>query len=245
MNVAALVGEALAGIDLDDAARRYVAQGEFLFLERVLPAELTSALAEESAALRALATHNHLPFVRSAGTVVHSIVRERAPLLVAAYRSPPLLGFLARLGAAAGRSPNADREATAHLYYYNRPGDWMRDHHDACSRCDLAAQTIIFGLIDRSTQRLRCHVMGEDLHLCTGPGSLVVFNTARTRHGVSPLGAGEERVVACASYTAPRAASPLSRSLSALQESLLFHGPFGPPRAILRALGRRLRPEEP
>jgi hypothetical protein len=223
MDVDAIVGQALARVDLDAAGRRYRSQDEVVLVEDVLPEALTRALADEARSLRPLVTRGHVPFVRKGGTVVYPLVLERAPLLVQTYTAPSLMSWLAKLGGAGGKT-NRNDHATANLYYYDEPGDWMRHHHDSCSRCDVGSQTVILGLIDRSRQQLRCRVRGKDMILPTAPGSLVVFSTARTCHGVSPLGTNEERVVACVSYTPDRTVSILDHTLAGLQESVVFFG---------------------
>ena len=224
MNVAAAMERAVAALDLDALGRRYRDQGELVFIERALPDALVAALAAETRRAAAAAVRHHAPGFRRAGTVPHRRLVGAAPLATATYQAPAVIELLAHLTRAArGVSPPAPT-ATAHLYHYSRAGDRMGFHRDACSRCDHTAQTVIFGLIDASTQRLICKVPGGELRLATAPGAMVVFNASRVEHAVSPLGAGEERAVVCASYARQPRTSTLDRLIASAQEEVLFGG---------------------
>ncbi len=128
-SVVAEVGDALGRIDLERARATYRRQNEFVALDGCLPPSLVQRFVAEVEPLRAAVHRVRVPGKKS-GSVSWHTLRQHAPGIVALYRSPPLLDFLAALtGYPVQPCPDRDPHACA-LYWYGEPGDYITAHYD-------------------------------------------------------------------------------------------------------------------
>jgi hypothetical protein len=229
-SVAETVAHALAGVDLAEVQRQYWAQGEFVYLERWLPASLIERLLVEVERVRPSVNRNYIPRHKKGGSVSFYTLLEQAPTIVALYRAPAFVRFLA---AVTGRSlqacPPGDPHSCA-LYFYTEPGDHIGFHFDT-SYYRGARYTVLVGLVERSSSRLVCQLHKNDparapveLRLATHPGTLILFNGDTLWHAVTPLGEGEERVSLTLEYVTDPSMNPMKRLFSNLKDAVAYFG---------------------
>ncbi len=224
------VARALDGADVADVQRRYREQNEFVHLERWLPASLVARMVAEVERVRPAINRNYIPRHKKGGSVSFYTLCEQAPTIVALYRHPAFIRFLAELtGRALQPCPPGDPHSCA-LYFYTEPGDHIGFHFDTSYYRD-ARYTVLIGLVERSSSRLACqlfrNVAGRtpvDLSLTTHPGTLVLFNGDTLWHAITPLGEGEERVSLTLEYVTDPAMSPLKRLFSNLKDAFAYFG---------------------
>jgi hypothetical protein len=176
-----------------------------------------------------------MPLIRSAQNVGWRTLQRISPLATALYSSP---AFLEWMGLLAGRPLQLKDRADDHActtYEYTRAGDHMRPHYDTCGCEPGASYTQLLALHDQSTQRLIVDLPAERRALQTRPGTLVVFCGSKVRHSVSPLGAGERRVMLSMSYASDPTMTPWNRLYQNVKDALLFFGPG----VLLRGVRRR------
>ena len=127
--------------------------------------------------------------------------------------------------------PEDDPHACA-LYYYTEPGDHIGYHYDT-SYYKGARYTVLLGLVDRSPScQLVCQLYKDDparetreIRLSTEPGTLVVFNGDKLWHAVTPLAAGEERIVLTLEYVTDPNMGRFQRLFSNLKDAFAYFGP--------------------
>ena len=95
--VADTVQQALAALDVEAVRRTYWDQNEFVYLERWLPAGLIDRILSEVERVRPAVNRNYIPRHKKGGSVSFYTLREQAPTIVALYRAPAFIEFLARL----------------------------------------------------------------------------------------------------------------------------------------------------
>ena len=226
------LGTAIAGLDVEGLRQRFQAEGEFLFLEQFLPADLVADLVSEIRPLLPRAHRAYVPFVRKAGTIGQGQLAREAPRLDALYRSAEFRAFASRL-TDQELVPKGDTDAhAAALYVYDRRGDHVAFHYDDCG-CDGASFTATLGLIDRSTSRVEMQLDRQDPTrprrdkvVSMAPGSLLFFRGSKVYHRVTPLGDGEERAVfSCAYVEKNKQARGKRRFWENAKDALLFFGP--------------------
>lgn len=240
------VQQAVAALDLERMRNEYWAQDETVLLERFLPPEVViDRLVPQVETLKPHVTRSLIPWVRKGGSVGFHTLMEKAPDFVELYRSPQLTDFLSRLvGTPLMLCPESDPHSCA-LYFYTEPGDYMCYHYDT-SYYKGARYTVLLGLIQRSERcRLVCQFYRDDparrtkeLQVVTDPGSLVIFNGDKLWHAVTPLGAGEERVIMTMEYLTTQAMGPLKRIVSDLKDAFVYFGIWG---VLRRALSSHPR----
>jgi hypothetical protein len=231
-----------AAIDRLDAAaleREYWAQDEFLFIEQFLPASVIGPLLDDVRRLEPGLNRNFIPRHKKGGSVSHYAIAEDGPALLAFYRSERFRRFLSGLVRADLKlCPDDDPHACA-LYFYTEAGDHMGYHYDT-SYYKGARYTVLFGLVQDSSSRLKCRLHTRqpgrapvDLEVATHPGSMVIFNGDKVYHGVSPSRAGDRRVVYTMEYVTSQEMGRAKRIFSNLKDAFADFGI----RALLR--GRR------
>lgn len=226
------IWRAIQALDVDWTRQRYWDQGECVFIERFLPPETVAGyLLPAVDRLRAVVHRNYLPRHKKGGAVSYFALAEKAPVFLTLYRSPAFIDFLSRLvGARVMPCPDGDPHACA-LYFYTEPGDHMGFHYDT-SYYRGARYTVLLGLVQRSERcRLVCQLhkgnpgrQSQELQLATAPGSLVIFNGDKLWHAVTPLGAGEERVVLSMEYVTDPAMGPFKRFISTMKDAIAYFG---------------------
>lgn len=203
-------------LDLDGASK--VASGAFSDLPLARAAGvLTDAgveqLAAEARANRSRVERSYIPTHKQGGTVSYEVIHRHAPLALAVYHSAALSDWLSGIvGAAVG--PTADHDqSSCSLLVYTEPGDhidWHYDHNFYRGR----HFTVLICLANQGAQGgpsasrlLWRDLRGEGHEATLAPGDLVVFEGARIRHKVTPLAAGDLRVMLSMTFaTDPRIA---------------------------------------
>jgi hypothetical protein len=240
--MATAVQQSVAGLDFSRVHREYWDQNECIFLPGFLPPTLVeSTVIPELERLRPDVHRNYIPGHKKGGSVSFYVLREKAPLFLDLYGAPAFLEFLSRLvEAKLMLCPDNDPHSCA-LYFYTEPGDHMGFHYDT-SYYKGARYTVLMGLVQRSEHcRLVCQLYKDmpgrqmrEIQIAYGPGDLVIFNGDKLWHAVTPLAAGEERVVLTMEYvTNPRMALP-KRIFSNLKDAFAYFGPsvlLGPRRS--------------
>jgi hypothetical protein len=229
-SVSEIVAGALAGVDLAAIQRQYRAQDEFVYLERWLPLSLVERLLVEVERVRPSINRNYIPRHKKGGSVSFYTLLEQAPTIVALYRAPAFVQFLATVtGRPLQACPPGDPHSCA-LYFYTEPGDHIGFHFDT-SYYRGARYTVLLGLVERSSSRLVCQLYKKDpgrapveLQLATHPGTLILFNGDRLWHAVTPLGEGEERISLTLEYVTDPSMNPVKRLFSNLKDAVAYFG---------------------
>lgn len=229
-SVADTVARALEGVDLDAVRRQYWEQNEFVYLERWLPASLVDRMLAEVDRVRPAINRNYIPRHKKGGSVSFYTLTEQAPTIVALYRAPAFIEFLAALtGRRLQVCPPRDPHSCA-LYFYTEPGDHIGFHFDT-SYYRGARYTVLLGLVERSSSQLVCQLFKNDpqrapveLQLTTHPGTLILFNGDKLWHSVTPLGEGEERVSLTLEYVTDPSMHRAKRLFSNLKDAFAYFG---------------------
>jgi hypothetical protein len=241
------LAETLQGLQLPELRRRFLEQGQFLYLPQFLPPEVTARLVGAVTAATPAVNRNYLIGHKQGGSVSRHSIDERAPLIAELYRAPELLAWLSELaGVPLQLSPPDDPHAYA-LYFYTQPGDHIGWHYDT-SYYAGRRYTVLLGVIDESSCRLdyQLHTRSPQLASVSGsvqipPGGLVFFDGDALRHRISPLGAGERRISLTFEYLTDARMHRWWRFVSNMKDSLAYFGfrqVFGGRRAG-RAAGAR------
>ncbi len=120
----------MLGFDATPLRRKFVEQGDFLYLENFLPPEVTAELAAAVAAVGGAVNRNYLPGHKQGGSLSRHTIDELAPFIAELYRSAPLIAWLEEVsGERLHPSPAEDPHAYA-LYFYTRAGDHIGWHYD-------------------------------------------------------------------------------------------------------------------
>jgi hypothetical protein len=242
--VAETVQQAVTGLDLESVRRSYWDQNEFVYLERWLPRPLIDRMLAEVERVRPAINRNYIPRHKKGGSVSFYTLQAKAPTIVALYRSPAFIEFLAGLTGQRLQPCPADDPHSCALYFYTEPGDHIGFHFDT-SYYRGARYTVLLGLIERSSSRLVCQLFKNDpgrasqeLQLATHPGTLIAFNGDKLWHAVTPLGAGEERVSLTLEYVTDPSMHPAKRLFSNLKDAFAY---FGFRTVFRRVVGARNR----
>lgn len=223
---------AIQALDFNRTRHVYWDQDECIFLEHFLsPAVVEHEIVPEVERLRPHVHRNYIPRHKKGGSVSYYVLSEKAPAVLALYRSAAFIDFLSRLvGARVMPCPDDDPHACA-LYFYTEPGDHIGFHYDT-SYYKGARYTVLLGLVQRSAHcRLVCQLYKDnpqrerqDLTLATLPGALVIFNGDRLWHAVTPLGEGEERIVLSMEYVTNPKMGPSKRLISNMKDAIAYFG---------------------
>jgi len=224
------VAGAIARVDVEALRAAYREQNEFVYVERWLPPALVERLVADVDRVRPAIHRNYIPRHKKGGSVGYYTLVEQAPAIVALYRAPAFLDFLARVtGARLGLCPATDPHSCA-LYFYTEPGDHIGFHYDT-SYYRSARYTVLVGLVERSSSRLECvlhrGVPGRTpvaVSLRTDPGTFILFNGDKLWHAITPLGEGEERVSLTMEFVTDPRMTPLKRFVSNMKDSIGYFG---------------------
>jgi hypothetical protein len=195
---------ALAARPLPGFADRLAVIPEFL------PAGAFAALAAQAEQLLA-PERSFVPTHKQGGTVAYETLIAAAPAIVACYHARALQDMLSRLvGVPLRPTPICDQSSLSVLVY-DKPGDhigWHYDHNFYRGRhftVLLAIHNAGRAAHGLSHAVLHARVPGREIDISTAPNTLVVFEGACVRHRVTPIRAGERRIVLSMTYcTDPR-----------------------------------------
>ena len=236
----------MLGFDAIPLRRKFVEQGEFLYLENFLPPEVTAELVAAVSAVGGAVNRNYLPGHKQGGSVGRHLIDELAPVIAELYRSAALIAWLEELsGERLQPSPAEDPHAYA-LYFYTRAGDHIGWHYDT-SYYRGRRFTLLLGVIDESSCRLdyELHTRDPDVATVAGslrypPGGLVFFDGDRLRHRITPLAHGERRISLTFEYVTDPSMRSWWRLISNMKDAVAY---FGLRQVFRKAIGAR--PERP
>ena len=230
LSLSAQLRSAIQRLNLARLEEEYWGQDECLFIPEFLPPATITPLLEDVERLAPQVNRNYVPRHKKGGSVSYFAVADQGPALLEFYHCEPFREFLRRLVKAdLKRCPEDDPHACA-LYFYTEEGDHMGYHYDT-SYYKGARYTVLFGLVQESSNRLLCRLHTRnpereprELALVTTPGSMVIFNGDKVLHGVSPSRAGERRVVFTMEYVTNREMEPFKRLFSNLKDAFAYFG---------------------
>ncbi|MBI5672138.1 MAG: 2OG-Fe(II) oxygenase [Nitrospirae bacterium] len=224
--------EAIERLDQPDIHRAYWDQNEFVLLEGLIPRSVIEACLLEIEQVEPDIHRNYVPGHKQGGSVSSYVIREKAPAMLALYRSSALRTFFSRLvDAPLMLCPEDDPHACA-LYYYTKPGDHIGFHYDT-SYYKGARYTVLIGLVEQSEHcRLVARVHKgkapteiSETRIPMEPGTMVVFNGDKLWHAVTPLGAQERRVILTLQYVTDQRMGPLKKLFSNMKDAFAYFGP--------------------
>jgi hypothetical protein len=157
------------------------------------------------------AQRSYIPGHKAGATVSYAELHRLAPELVAFYLSDEVARICSRLFAVAVQPTPLHDQSSCSLLVYERPGDhigWHYDHDFYRGR----HFTVLLPLINQrsgapgtSSAQLEAQIAGSCRFVPTPPNTLVLFEGARVRHRVTPLGVGEQRILLSMTFcTDPR-----------------------------------------
>jgi hypothetical protein len=226
------LSEAIAGLDEPDIHSAYWNQNEFVRLPRFIPPTVVESCLLEIEQVEPHIHRNYVPGHKQGGSVSSYVIRDKAPAIVALYRSTALRTYLTRLvGSQLMLCPEDDPHACA-LYYYTKPGDHIGFHYDT-SYYKGARYTVLIGLVEQSEHcRLVARVhKGKDVteisetRIPMEPGTMVVFNGDKLWHAVTPMGANGRRVILTLQYVTDQRMGPLKKLFSNMKDAFAYFGP--------------------
>jgi hypothetical protein len=231
---------ALAILDNSALRQQFLAQGKFLYLPHLLPADITAGLVDAVARVSHAVNRNYLPGHKQGGSVSRHTLDELVPEIAELYRAPELIAWLGELaGESLQVSPANDAHAYA-LYFYTEPGDHIGWHYDT-SYYAGRRYTVLLGVIDESDCRLdyQLHTREHGATVVAGsvqipPGGLVFFDGDALRHRITPLPSGQRRVSLTFEYLTDPHMRPWWRLISDLKDAVAYFG-F---RQVFRGRGR-------
>ena len=201
-----------------------------MYLSDFLAPQVTAQLVAAVAAVEPAINRNYLPGHKQGGSVSRHTLDQLAPFIAELYRSPALIGLLAKLaGERLQLSPPDDPHAYA-LYFYTKPGDYIGWHYDT-SYYAGRRYTVLLGVLDESSCRLdyELHTRETGMAVVSGsvqipPGGLVFFDGDKLRHRISPLGENEKRVSLTFEYVTDQRMHPWWRLISNLKDAVAYFG---------------------
>lgn len=224
--------EAVEEVDRSLLHQAYWDQNEFLLLERFIPPSVVEPCLTEIEEVEPDINRNYVPGHKQGGSVSSYVIREKAPAILALYRSPALRMFLSRLvDAPLMLCPEDDPHACA-LYYYTKPGDHIGFHYDT-SYYKGARYTVLIGLVEQS-EHCRLVARGHkgkapteisETRIPMDPGTMVVFNGDKLWHAVTQLGVHERRVILTLQYVTDQWMGPLKKLFSNMKDAFAYFGP--------------------
>jgi hypothetical protein len=177
----------------------------FAVVPDLLPARTFVALKAEAEHLVA-PERSFVPTHKKGGTVAYETLIASAPAIVAFYHSTALKEFISRLvGVRIQPTPIYDQSSLSVLFY-DKPGDhigWHYDHNFYRGRhfTVLVAITNEGRATDGlSHAELKARIAEQEIAVSTAPNTAVVFEGARVHHKVTPILAGERRLMLSMTY---------------------------------------------
>lgn len=197
--------------------------------EDVLPADQFEAVRAEIETL-VDTERSYLPAHKKGGTVAYETLIAKAPRVVGLYRSPALTELVSSiLGEPVKPTPLNDQSSCS-ILFYERPGDhigWHYDHNFYLGR----HVTVLIPIINRNTSgdglseaRLEAR-FGDQIEVVeTPPNGFVMFEGQVVLHRVTPIAAGERRVMLSMTFaTDPR--SSIAQGIKRRIKDTAFFGP--------------------
>lgn len=170
---------------------------------------------------------SYIPTHKKGGAISFGRLRDGAPELLGLYRHCFLPWSASLVGLSLAPTPEHDQNACS-ILVYERPGDhigWHFDHNFYRGRhftglCTL--QNRDRAGVGLSSARLIARCEDREIEVPTPPGSFVLFEGARVRHMVTPLGEGERRVVLSMTFCTDPRRSPLQEVARRIKDTAFF-----------------------
>lgn len=228
-DIPAAMAEGLSRLDLDSLRKEFTDQGQFIAVENFLPDMVLARLRAELERLRPEIHRVRVPG-RKGGSVSRFSLDRLAPAFHEVYGAPAFVDWLGRLsGERLLSCPDADPHAYA-LYWYAEPGDFITYHYDTSFYLGKRF-TGLLGLEDRSTSQLVYQLhrkdrgrQVEERGMSVRPGDFVFFDGDRLYHKITPLGAGEERIVLTLEWVTDPRMRRWHRFISNMKDSISYFG---------------------
>ena len=226
----AQIAAPLSALDGSNVRLDYWRRDELAIVDGCIDPWVLAKLRAEVHALSARVKRRAVWGYKAAGSLSCHALSQGAPTVMTLYRSPALLAFLSDLAERRLQTcPEADAHAAA-VYWYEHAGDRVGFHYDV-SHYRGARYTALIGLEDDSSGRLQCQLRARErrpelrwLEVKTDPGKLVFFNGDKLLHAVSPIAAGERRIVLSLQYVTDVRMRPSRRALSTIKDSFAYFG---------------------
>jgi hypothetical protein len=179
-------------------------------LDNVLPRDDFARLVSEVEKL-VETERSYLPAHKKGGAVAYETLEQSAPGLVDLYRSSGLRHLISGIVKMPIEPTPINDQSSCSVLFYEKPGDhigWHYDHNFYKGR----HFTVLVPMINRgrepnglSQARLMVRQNRRDRIIPTPPNAMIVFEGAKVRHKVTPIGEGERRVIWSMTYcTDPR-----------------------------------------
>lgn len=188
----------------------------------------TFCLLRESLPISPPAVRVLLPVHKSGATISYRLCHTVAPIIIAFYHSATLRQCISNIvGASVCPTPLNDQSSCSVLIY-DRPGDHIGWHYDLnfyAGRHFTALLPLINEDISGegpSSSNLLVRMAGEDRIVPTRPNHLVLFEGAHVFHRVTPLKAGERRVILSMTFCTDPASTPLQSAARRFKDIAYF-----------------------
>jgi hypothetical protein len=171
---------------------------------------------------------SYLPAHKKGGAIAYETLRAHFPSVVDLYRSAEMIGLISRItGVSLLPTPTTDKSSCS-ILVYEEPGDhigWHYDHNFYKGR----HFTILIPIVNRgsgpdglSAARLMIKSGKREDSVATPPNALIVFEGARVRHKVTPIEAGERRIVLSMTYCTDPRNSVVQESMRRVKDTAFF-----------------------
>ena len=222
--------EVLQTLQEEEVTRHYWEQGEFLALEHLIPIPLVQELMREVERVRPQIHRNFIPGHKKGGSVSFYLLQQSAPAILAFYHHQGWINLLSQIaGVPLMLCPEEDPHSCA-LYFYTEVGDHIGYHYDT-SYYKGDRFTVLLGLQDQSSSRLVCRLHTKEpgrevkeVSLTTDLGTYIFFNGDKLHHAVTPLAAGEERIVLTLQYVTNPSMGLAQRWFSNMKDAVGYFG---------------------
>jgi len=171
---------------------------------------------------------SYLPAHKKGGTVAYQTLERQAPSLVELYRSPELCSLVSDVVRLKVEPTPLHDQSSCSVLFYEKPGDhigWHYDHNFYRGR----HFTVLVPMVNRGREPnglsqacLMAHQHGRDQIIPTPPNSMIVFEGARVRHKVTPIGEGERRVIWSMTFCADPRNSALQGVARRVKDTAFF-----------------------
>lgn len=199
-------------------------------VEGFLASESLAELRAEWRANRLRAVRSYIPRHKKGGTVSYEAIHRHAPACLALYHSPALRDWLGRV-VGEPLQPTADHDQSAcSILSYDQAGDHIQWHYDY-NFYRGRHFTLLLSLVNRSAdggvssgRLMQRRQFGEVTEWDSSENVLVLFEGARVHHRVSPVGAGDERVMLSMTLCTDPRIHPLKELVRRVKDTA-YYGP--------------------
>lgn len=215
------LSNAIATCAIPDFTERFIAISDFL------PPDAFATIRLQAEGL-AVTERNFIPAHKKGGTIAYDTIERYAPALSALYNGEAMRSFVSRLvGETVHPTPARDQSSLSVLIY-DRPGDhigWHYDHNFYRGRhftVLLPVTNVGRDVTGLSHAKLIAKLNDADVEVASPPNKLMVFEGARVLHRVTPVQAGERRVVLSMTYCADPRISTLGEAARRIKDMAFF-----------------------